>query len=259
MNANNDIQRAAELIRESRHAVAFTGAGHSTPSGIPDFRSPDSGLWEKADPMVVASIWSFRLQPQRFYEWVRPIVRLTQGAQPNPAHLALAELEQMGKLQAVITQNIDNLHQRAGSRRVLALHGDMEKATCIRCYKVVPAGPMIEQFMEDGEVPRCSCGGVMKPNVILFGEQLPVQVLNEAYKEVRQADLMIVAGSSLEVRPAGDLPFLALESNARLIVVNLSTTPADAYADVVLHADVAQALPRIVEALRTLEVVTYNA
>jgi NAD-dependent deacetylase len=259
MNVNADIHRAAELIHASRHAVAFTGAGHSTPSGIPDFRSPDSGLWEKANPMLVASIWSFRLQPQRFYEWVRPLVRLTLGAQPNPAHQALAELEQMGKLQAVITQNIDNLHQRAGSRRVLALHGDMEQATCIRCYKVVPAGPMIDQFMEDGVVPRCSCGGVMKPNVILFGEQLPVRVLNEAYKEVRRADLMIVAGSSLEVRPAADLPFLALESGARLVVVNLSATPADAHADVVLHADVADALPCIVEALRELETATHQA
>ncbi len=254
MTVQDKIHRAADLICQSRHAVAFTGAGHSTPSGIPDFRSPDSGLWEKADPMLVASIWSFRLQPQTFYDWVRPLVRMTLGAQPNPAHLALAELERMGKLQTVITQNIDNLHQRAGSQRVLALHGDMAQATCIRCYRVIPAGPMIEQFLADGEVPRCSsCGGVMKPNVILFGEQLPVRVLNEAYKEARRADLMIVAGSSLEVRPACDLPFLALESGARLVVVNLSPTPADSLADVVLHADVAEALPRIVEVVRDRE------
>jgi NAD-dependent deacetylase len=250
MSSKDDIQRAAALILQSHRTVAFTGAGHSTPSGIPDFRSPESGLWEKADPMLVASVWAFRLQPERFYDWVRPLVRLTLEARPNPAHHALAELERLGQLQVVITQNIDSLHQQAGSKRVLALHGDMEHATCIRCYHVVPAAPMIEQFLADGEVPRCSCGGVMKPNVILFGEQLPVRVLNEAFREARQADLMIVAGSSLEVRPAADLPFTALESGARLIVVNLTPTPADARADVVLRADVAEALPRIVDAVR---------
>ena len=206
MDRDQGIERAVDLVRESRHMVAFTGAGHSTPSGIPDFRSPESGLWEKANPMLVASIWSFRLNPQSFFDWVRPLAELTLNARPNPAHLALAALEQRGVLKAIITQNIDDLHQKAGSQRVLELHGHMREATCIRCYTVVPAEPIIERFLSDGRIPRCECGGVLKPNVILFGEQLPIQVLNAAIDEARHCDLMLVAGSSLEVTPAAEVP-----------------------------------------------------
>ena len=131
MSLSTEIERAADLIRHSRRAVAFTGAGHSTPSGIPDFRSPNSGLWEKDNPMLVASIWAFRLNPRSFYDWIRPLMDMMLDARPNFAHKALADLEQMGHLRTVITQNIDNLHQRAGSRRVLELHGHMREATCI--------------------------------------------------------------------------------------------------------------------------------
>jgi NAD-dependent deacetylase len=249
MSLENKIQRAAELIRQAQHMVAFTGAGHSTSSGIPDFRSAGSGLWEKDNPMLVASIWAFRLNPRTFYNWIRPMVKTMLDAVPNPAHVALASLEEMGFLQVVITQNIDNLHQRAGSRRVLELHGHMREATCIRCYKVIPIDPALELSVIDGKVPHCECGGVLKPNVILFGEQLPIQVLNASVAEARRSDLMLVAGSSLEVTPAADIPYLAVQEGAKGIIVNFDPTGFDPLADVVIHGDVADVLPRIVKAV----------
>ncbi len=250
MSLDDKIKRAAELVRNSRHMIAFTGAGHSTASGIPDFRSPGSGLWEKHNPMLVASIWAFRLNPQTFFSWVRPTVETLLTALPNPAHQALATLEGLGLLKTIVTQNIDNLHQRAGSRRVLELHGHMREATCTRCYKEMPTDPLVQPFLLAGEVPRCACGGVLKPNVILFGEQLPIRVLNEAMEEARRCDLILVAGSSLEVTPAAEIPFLAIESGARGIIVNLQPTAFDPLADVVIHDDVTEVLPAIVAASR---------
>ncbi len=252
MSLERRIERAASLVYGSRHMIAFTGAGHSTPSGIPDFRSPQSGLWEKHNPMLVASIWAFRLNPKTFYDWVRPLVDTMLNAAPNPAHVALATLEQMGYLKTIITQNIDNLHQRAGSRRVLELHGHMREATCIRCYKQVPVDPSLEQTLREGRVPLCRCGGVLKPNVILFGEQLPIQTLNRAMEEARRCDLILVAGSSLEVTPAADIPFLAVANDARAIIVNREPTGFDSRADIVFHADVAEILPKLVRAVSGL-------
>ena len=249
MTREDKIEQAAELIRRARHMIAFTGAGHSTASGIPDFRSPGSGLWEKANPMLVASIWAFRLNPKGFYDWIRPLAQTMLSAPPNAAHHALAALEELGILKTIVTQNIDNLHQRAGSRRVLELHGHMRDATCIRCYKEIAIDPAFEQMILDGTVPNCKCGGVFKPNVILFGEQLPIRVLNKAMEEARRADLILVAGSSLEVTPAADIPFLAADSGARAIIVNLQPTSFDARADVVIHGDVTDVLPRLVEAV----------
>jgi NAD-dependent deacetylase len=246
MNTQREIERAAALIVNSKYVVALTGAGISTPSGVPDFRSPGSGLWEKVNPLLIASSFSFRLQPQVFYEWARPLARKLLEAEPNPAHRALAELEEMGLLKAVITQNIDNLHQKAGSKRVLELHGNMRQATCLKCHKVVSAQGMIERFLEEGEVPYCSCGGLLKPNVVLVGEQLPRWVLLEAWGEAERCDLMLVVGSSLEIVPAAEIPFVARRRGARAIVVNYQPTPLDSQADVVIHQDVAEMLPRII-------------
>jgi len=243
------IERAAALVRGSRYAVALTGAGISTPSGIPDFRSPGTGLWERVDPMEVASIYAFRRQPQAFYDWIRPLARTLQAAEPNPGHRALAELEAGGWLKAIITQNIDDLHQRAGAREVLELHGHLREATCLSCYQVVPIGKLLDHFLASGEVARCeACGGVMKPNVVLYGEQLPIRVVNAAVAHVRQADVMLIAGSSLETVPASHLPLMVHEHAGRLIVVNLTPTYVDDVADVVIHADVAEILPRLVRA-----------
>jgi len=240
------ISQIVLLLRRARHVVALTGAGISTPSGIPDFRSPSSGLWQQVDPMVVASIFSFRIHPEAFFAWIHPLAERVVNAQPNPAHCALAELEKRGILQSIITQNIDNLHQKAGSNRVLELHGHLRQATCIRCYKVKSAAGLIQKFITDGQIPRCECGGILKPNVILFGEQLPIEVLNEAYQEARHCDLMLVLGSSLEVTPASDLPLIAWEHKARLVIINYQPTYLDSRADVVIHDDVAQVLPQIV-------------
>jgi NAD-dependent deacetylase len=252
MDNEQKTRYAGSLIAQAKHAVALTGAGISTPSGIPDFRTPGAGLWELTDPMSVGSIWGFVERPEAFYEWVRPLARLMLSALPNPAHLALAELQALGRLQAVITQNIDDLHQRAGSKRVLEVHGHLRQATCVRCYNLVPAQQLIAKFVADGIVPTCQvCGGVMKPNVVLFGEVLPVSVMYAAEQESKACDVMVVAGSSLEVAPAGDLPFAAKEHGAKIIVVNRMPTIADAHAAVVLREDVATALPRIVEAVKS--------
>jgi NAD-dependent deacetylase len=242
------IARAAELLGQADYAVALTGAGHSTPSGIPDFRSPTSGLWAQVDPMAVASLFAFRLHPQDFYNWIRPLARTMLEAQPNPAHHALAQLESAGLIKSVITQNIDGLHQKAGSQRVHEVHGHMREATCIRCYQVVPADSLVEQFIEGDQIPRCPCGGVMKPNVILFGEQLPLNVLTAARQDTISCDLMVVIGSSLTVEPVADLPLMALGHGARLIIVNYQPTHLDDRADVLIHADLAEVLPHIADA-----------
>jgi NAD-dependent deacetylase len=249
MSCADRIARAAELLRGARHAIVLSGAGMSTPSGIPDFRSPGTGLWEHANPMEVASIYAFRRRPEAFYTWMRPLVETVLNAEPNAGHLALAELEAGGWLKVIITQNIDNLHQRAGSRAVLEVHGHLREATCIRCYQVLPTDELIDDFLASGAVPRCpACGGVMKPNAVLFGEQLPVQVVNATMKHIRQADLMLIAGSSLDVVPVARWPLLVDRRAGRLIVVNLTPTYIDDVAEVVIHADVAEVLPPIARA-----------
>ena len=247
------MSRAQDLLRHANHAVALTGAGISTPSGIPDFRSPESGLWEQVDPFEVASLRAFRRHPDVFYSWIRPMVRLVLEASPNPAHLALAALEQMGILKATITQNIDGLHLRAGSSRVVEIHGHFRTATCIRCYGRAPGDQVLDQLQGSSGVPTCpQCGGVLKPDIILMGEQLPFAELQASYQQARTCDLMLVAGSSLTVEPAASLPELARRSGASLVLVNLQPTWLDTAAEVVIHADVAQVLPELVNGLRRM-------
>jgi NAD-dependent deacetylase len=238
--------RAADLLRGARLAVALTGAGLSTPSGIPDFRSAGTGLWERVDPMAVASLSSFRYDPEAFFGFLRPLASQILQAVPNAAHRALARLELAGRLAGVITQNIDQLHQRAGSRRVVEVHGNVRRATCIVCYQEFEAGPYLDQFLQAAVVPRCpECGGVLKPNVILFGEQLPRTPFEQARAWCAACDVILVAGSSLEVTPASRLPQLAVEAGARLIIVNREPTYLDPRADAVLHGDVVEVLPEL--------------
>lgn len=247
------LEKAALLLRNARYAIALTGAGISTPSGIPDFRSANSGLWESTDPRV-ASILGFRRNPQAFFEWIRPLARLMREADVNPAHLALARLEQRGVLKGVITQNIDMLHTRAGSQTVYEIHGSIRRATCLECYKTYPVEAFLERFIETGEIPRCpEDGGILKPDVILFGEQLPLKVLQAAQRAARECDVMLVAGSSLAVAPASELPLIALAHGAKLIIVNYEATYIDEQAQVVIHDDVAHVLPRLVEVLESGE------
>jgi len=250
MRLDQQIRQAADLITQAKNIVAMTGAGISTPSGIPDFRSPYSGLWDQADPLDVASIFAFRHSPQHFYDWVHPLSSLLLEAKPNPAHYALAALEQEGRLKAVITQNIDDLHGKAGSKTVYELHGHLREVTCTQCYEALDSAEVFAKFVKDGQVPRHRCGGVLKPNVILFGEQLPVREFVLAQLATKEADLMLVVGSSLEVAPASDLPELALANGAKLIIISYQPTYLDQQADLVIHADVAEVLPRIVDLVR---------
>lgn len=251
MTLQTQIDRALALLTQSKHAVALTGAGISTPSGIPDFRSPGSGLWKTADPFQVASIFGFSRRPQDFYDWIHPLAKLTRAALPNAAHLALAQLEKCGPLQGIITQNIDTLHSKAGSGIVYEVHGHMREMTCMRCYHVFDSAPFMDIFLETQAVPLCThCKGVLKPNVILFGEQLPVRIMEKAKKLARLCDLMIVVGSSLEVVPVSELPLEAVSNGAHLIIVNFDETYADQYADVVIHADVVEVLPQFAAAFQ---------
>jgi NAD-dependent deacetylase len=244
------IRQAVELLRRSAYTIALTGAGISTPSGIPDFRSPVNGLWSSANPLEVASIWAFAAQPATFYEWFRPLLTKFLTAQPNPAHHILAEMETSGRLSAVITQNIDSLHQAAGSRRVVELHGHTRTVTCLSCGGQTPADGLWSEIMAGAEPPRCAeCQGLLKPDVILFGEPLPYEAVQAAQQEALRCDLMLVIGTSLEVMPAADLPLLARRRGARTILINLTPTELDHQFDLVLRADVIQTLQDLWRAL----------
>ncbi|HKY84557.1 MAG TPA: NAD-dependent deacylase [Anaerolineales bacterium] len=238
------LGHAADLLRHAHHAVALTGAGISTPSGIPDFRSAGDGLWERYDPMAVASLTRFRYDPEGFYAFLQPLATRFLTAEPNPGHRALARLERAQRLIGVITQNIDQLHQRAGSQHVLEIHGNVRRATCIVCYHEVDAQPYLERFVECGTIPRCeACGGVLKPNLILFGEELPQAVFYRARAWCAAADVLLIAGSSLEVTPASLLPQVALDAGASLIIVNRAPTYIDERAEAVFRDDLVEILP----------------
>jgi len=245
------LQYAVQLLRQAGSVAVLTGAGISTPSGIPDFRSAYSGLWNQIDPMLAASIWAFYDQPERFYAWMLPLAQRILTALPNPAHLALVELERLGKVEVVITQNIDALHQRAGSRRVLELHGHLRSFTCLRCGFRAAAEPFLQPFVRHNHLPRCpECAAVLKPDAVLFGEPLPEDAVLAAQEAALRCDVMLVVGSSLEVMPAADLPALAARRGAQLIFANRGLTPYDHLADVILEEDVAWTLPRLVEGVR---------
>ncbi len=242
------IDFAADLFRQAKHAVSLTGAGLSTPSGIPDFRSTGTGLWSRDEPMEVASLSTFRTAPERFFEWFRPLASQIYHAQPNPAHLSLAALEKAGRIHSIITQNIDMLHQKAGSQTVIEMHGTMRTLTCTQCYYQVQAALQLDSFVETGRIPRCQkCGNILKPDVILFGEQLPQAAWFKAQREARQCDLMLVVGSSLEVLPVAGLPMQALDRGAHLIIVNNAPTYLNVRADVAILEDAAVIIPAIVE------------
>lgn len=252
MSASIDllVKQAIDYLKEASHAVALTGAGISTPSGIPDFRSHNSGLWDNADPLEVASIYGFNHNPQAFYDWIHPLTETILNAQPNPAHTALARLEQHGPLQALITQNIDMLHTQAGSQIVYEIHGHLRQATCQQCQHQVETADIFPTFLATKQVPHCPhChDGVLKPNIVLFGELLPMQVVRAAQREIKQCDLILVAGSSLTVAPACDLPQQAKLNRANLIIINYNETHLDYMADLVIRADVAEILPRLAAA-----------
>ncbi len=244
------IEKTARLIQDSRLAVIFTGAGISTPSGIPDFRSARTGLWENDNPMEVASVTSFNNTPEKFFHWLKPLAEKIAQAKPNPAHQAIARLEEAGFIKAVITQNIDHLHQDAGSKHVLELHGSMQTCTCLVCRKKYQSSQFITRLIQNNEIPLClSCNGILKPDIILFEELLPVETWDEANTLSLNCDLILVAGSSLEVVPAATIPLMAVRTGARMVILNRTTTHLDPQASIIIHEDLVDVLPEIAERL----------
>jgi NAD-dependent deacetylase len=242
-------ERLVGLLQQSECTVALTGAGISVPSGIPDFRTPGEGLWEKVDPMEVAHIDAFERDPARFWSFYRPRLHSLGGVEPNAAHVALAELERRGMLEAVITQNIDMLHVRAGSERVIEVHGSIRTLSCRQC----PAGFEIEEaeelFDEEGAAVCPECGGYVKPDVVLFGELLPADAMAEAEALAARADLMLCVGSSLEVYPVAGLPSVTLGRGGRLAIITKGPTPFDPDAAVRMDGDVVADLEAVLEVL----------
>lgn len=235
-------EQVADLIRNCQPCVALTGAGISAESGIPTFRSK-GGLWEKFDPMVYASIDVFRQDPSKYWLIRGEFIRHYDRYLPNPGHMALAELESMGLLRHVITQNIDGLHRKAGSREVTEIHGSLREIFCTGCGKEYRA-----PHVPEGMPPRCDCGGVLKPNTVLFGEQLPAGALETAYREAHTCGAMLIIGTSAVVQPAATLPFIARSQGARLIEINVEKAFPDATLCILEKAGTA--LPRIVTELK---------
>ncbi len=243
------VERLADLIRASRCTVALTGAGVSVPSGIPDFRTPETGLWANVDPMEVAHIDVFERDPARFWSYYRPRFHSLGDKRPNAAHEALAELERRGLLAGVITQNIDRLHRAAGSENVVEVHGSIETSTCRECEASYGIEAVDALFDGDG-IARCSsCDGPVKPDVVLFGEMLPEAAMLKAHALAAEAELMLCIGSSLVVHPVAGLPEVTMAAGGRLAIVTKGPTPYDGEAMLKLEGEVDEELPALIAAL----------
>lgn len=243
---DSTVAELKAMIDNAQRIVAFTGAGISAESGIPTYRGA-GGMWTKFDPEKYASIEYFRKDPTYYWNFFRDVRHDTMAtADPNGAHLAMVDLEARGKLSAVITQNIDGLHIKAGSKRVLELHGNTTRFYCVSCrneYNLEQVWEMLKTQLP----PLCEgCGAVLRPDVVLFGEMLPETVLNQAVMESEQCDLMIVVGSSLVIYPAAGLPYQAKYNGAKLVIINIDPTPMDGLADMVIHLPAAELLRRAV-------------
>jgi NAD-dependent deacetylase len=248
--ATDTAARLAGLIREADSVVALTGAGISVPSGIPDFRSPGTGLWAKVNPMEVAHIDVFRRDPERFWQFYGQRFQSLEDKRPNDAHLALAELERAGLLEAVITQNIDCLHERAGSNELVEVHGTIAHSSCLSCGAQYPLADVRARLAADERgLPRCDCGQPLKPDVVLFGEYLPLQALLRAEVLAAQADLMLCIGSSLEVYPVAELPARTLAEGGQIAILTQGATPYDSRAAVRMSGDIVDELNAVLAAL----------
>ncbi len=247
----------ASLLVDARHAVVLTGAGVSTESGIPDFRSP-GGIWTKVDPMEVASLSTFVTDPERFWSFHRPRFAAVDSVRPNPAHLAVAELERRGIVKELITQNIDGLHRRAGSMRPIEVHGTLDFGECLRCRARISRDEMLARADDapDG-VPRCTqCGFQIKSGVVLFGEQLPQDAISAAFAASRAADVMLVIGSSLLVTPVSTLPDIVLRNGGSLAILTESETPYDDHCAVRLRGRAGVQMTELLSALDELGATT---
>ncbi len=239
------ISRAAELVARARRGVALTGAGISAESGIPTFRG-EGGLWRQYDPVKVATLDRFMQDPGEYWRVARERGPAVQAARPNGGHQALSGLEAASRLRAVITQNTDGLHQDAGSRHLIELHGNGRTVKCLDCG-TVESRVSVQARLAQEVPPRCRmCGGsFLKPTVVMFGEAMPAEAVSEAYELARAADLMLVVGSSLVVYPAADIPLAAVRAGAPMVIVNAEPTPFDDVADVVIHGRAGEVLPEL--------------
>ena len=239
----------AELIEAQQPCVALTGAGVSTESGIPDFRSA-SGIWKKYDPREYATIDAFHRDPAKVWDFYAKRLDVLAGARPNDGHRALARLERAGLVEAVVTQNVDRLHQAAGSRDVVEVHGTISSATCLRCRARVEPEELT-RLLAGSAAPECPhCGAIVKPDVVMFGELLPVAAIERATALARRAGLLLVVGSSLEVWPVAGLPEETLAAGGALAIVNRDPTPYDGRAAMLVRASAGEALAAAAEALR---------
>ncbi len=220
MRVEEKIRKLWEDLKSSKHAIALTGAGISAESGIPTFRGAQ-GLWSKYDPDEYAHISSFRRDPEKIWHMLRELILILKDAKPNPAHVALAELEKRGILKSVITQNVDGLHQKAGSKNVIEFHGTNSRLICLNCPDVV-----VDAYSLDyKEFPRCpKCGALLKPDVVFFGEPIPPEALSRSFEEARRCDLCLVIGTSAVVYPAAEIPFVAKRHGAKVVEINPEPT-----------------------------------
>jgi NAD-dependent deacetylase len=242
------VEQLADLIRSRQPCVVLTGAGVSTESGIPDFRSP-TGLWAQFDPLEYGSIEAFRRDPVKVWSFYKPRVTMLTEAEPNPAHHALAELERLGFVEAVVTQNIDLLHERAGSRELVEVHGSIRTATCPCCGERYERECVVE-LLAEADAPACpACGSVLKPDVVFFGELLPPEPIERAFELARRARLLLVVGSALEVHPVAGLPLETLDAGGELAIVNRGPTAYDRRASLRIEESAGEALPALVAAL----------
>jgi NAD-dependent deacetylase len=240
------IQKFAQLILDSNNIIVLTGAGMSTESGIPDFRSPESGLWTKVDPYEFASINSYRANASKNLGSMLEMGLTIFKARPNKGHRALTRLQRMGKLHGVMTQNIDRLHQKAKTENIVEFHGNVMEAKCMQCRKIFPITMMVNQALT-GEVPSCEeCNGLLKPNAVFFGEPLDSKDLAAADIMVENCDLLIILGSSLVVYPVAFYPHKALSAGAKLAIINIQKTDMDTSSEVVIHEKIGDIFPKIV-------------
>jgi NAD-dependent deacetylase len=239
------LREAARIIVNSRLTIALTGAGVSVESGIPDFRSAE-GLWARYDPAEYATIEAFRRDPERVWNMLREMEALVVNARPNPAHIGMGELERMGFLHHVITQNIDNLHQAGGSCNVIEYHGNSSTLTCIWCGKHYAI-----KDVEGEHTPKCSCSKPLKPDVVFFGESIPVEALNLSFELAHRAEAVLIVGTSALVSPANTIPVLARDRGAKLIEINRESTHlTESVTDVFLKGNAGDVITRLVEAVR---------
>lgn len=234
---SEDVYKFLDILISSQRTVFLTGAGISTDSGIPDYRSPETGLWNKIDQSVV-SLEGFLKNPQNYYSYALDLYPIRSAAKPNSAHFMLAHLEKEGAIEGIVTQNVDGLHQGAGSEKVYELHGSTKRVVCLDCKTLFSMDKTMKRVLGGENPPLCGCGGLLKPDAVFFGEALPEKVWNEAINLINNTELLVVVGTSLQVFPVSSLPSLVLKNGAKVVIVNLGETPFDEQATLLVNQNI---------------------